>query len=162
MQPLELQCDAAERRFGVVVARFNAAITDRLLHGAIDGLRRHGAADEAIDVIAVPGAFEIPLAALTLARRGRVAGVVCLGAVVRGETPHFDFVAGEAARGVSNAMMETGVPMAFGVLTTDTVEQALARAGGSVGNKGYEAAVTVIEMAALLAHLGTDAAAGGA
>lgn len=153
MQPIEVERDAAGRRFGVVVSRFNAAITDRLLTGAIDALKQHGAPEEAIDVVAVPGAFEIPLAALSLARGGRVAGVICLGAVVRGETPHFEYVAGAAAHGVSRAMMDTGVPMAFGVLTTDTVEQALARAGGAVGNKGFEAALTVLEMAALVARL---------
>jgi 6,7-dimethyl-8-ribityllumazine synthase len=145
--------DAAGRRFGIVVARFNAAVTDRLLAGAIEALKRHGATDEAIEVITVPGAFEIPLAALALARRGEVAGVICLGAVIRGETPHFDYVANAAARGISRAMMETGVPMGFGVLTTDTVDQALARAGGAVGNKGFESAVTVLEMSALLSAL---------
>ncbi len=153
MRSLEVRPDAAGRRFGIVVARFNAAVTDRLLAGAIEALKRHGATEEAIEVITVPGAFEIPLAALTLARRGEVAGVVCLGAVIRGETPHFDYVAAEAARGISRAMMETGVPMGFGVLTTDTVDQALARAGGAVGNKGYESAVTVLEMSALLSAL---------
>jgi 6,7-dimethyl-8-ribityllumazine synthase len=153
MRSLEVRPDAAGRRFGIVVARFNAAVTDRLLAGAIEALKRHGATEEAIEVITVPGAFEIPLAALALARRGEVAGVVCLGAVIRGETPHFDYVAGEAARGISRAMMETGVPMGFGVLTTDTVDQALARAGGAVGNKGYESAVTVLEMSALLSAL---------
>ena len=160
MRSLEVRPDAAGRRFGIVVARFNGAVTDRLLAGAIEALKRHGATEEAIEVITVPGAFEIPLAALALARRGEVAGVVCLGAVIRGETPHFDYVAAEAASGISRAMMETGVPMGFGVLTTDTVDQALARAGGPVGNKGYESAVTVLEMSALLSALGAPPAGG--
>jgi 6,7-dimethyl-8-ribityllumazine synthase len=162
MRSLEVRPDAAGRRFGIVVARFNGAVTDRLLAGAIEALKRHGATEEAIEVITVPGAFEIPLAALALARRGEVAGVVCLGAVIRGETPHFDYVAAEAASGISRAMMETGVPMGFGVLTTDTVDQALARAGGPVGNKGYESAVTVLEMSALLSALRGAPPAGGA
>jgi 6,7-dimethyl-8-ribityllumazine synthase len=162
MRSLEVRPDAAGRRFGIVVARFNGAVTDRLLAGAIEALKRHGATEETIEVVTVPGAFEIPLAALALARRGEVAGVVCLGAVIRGETPHFDYVAAEAASGISRAMMETGVPMGFGVLTTDTVEQALARAGGAVGNKGYESAVTVLEMSALLSALRGAPASGGA
>jgi len=143
----------AGRRFAIVVARFNQVITERLLDGALDGLRRHGVGDEDIEVVWVPGAFEIPVAAHELARRGGVEGIVCLGAVVRGETPHFEYVAAEAAGGIGRAIVATRIPMSFGVLTTDSVEQALARAGGAVGNKGYEAALTVLEMADLLRRI---------
>ncbi len=136
--------------FAIVIARFNQPVTERLLDGALDGLRRHGVRDEDIEVVWVPGAFEIPTAAHALARRGAVDGIVCLGAVIRGETPHFEYVAAEAASGIGRAVLATGVPMSFGVLTTDTIEQALARAGGAVGNKGYEAALTVLEMVDLL------------
>ena len=136
-----------------MVARFNQVITERLLDGALDGLRRHGVGDEDIEVVWVPGAFEIPVAAHELARRGGVEGIVCLGAVVRGETPHFEYVAAEAAGGIGRAIVATRIPMSFGVLTTDSVEQALARAGGAVGNKGYEAALTVLEMADLLRRI---------
>ena len=141
--------DAAGRRFAIVVARFNEAVTERLLMGALDALREHGAAEEDIEIVSVPGAFEVPFAARELAERGGLEGIVCLGAVIRGETPHFEYIAAEAASGVANAAAVTRVAMSFGVLTTDTVEQALARAGGSAGNKGYESALTVIEMAAL-------------
>jgi 6,7-dimethyl-8-ribityllumazine synthase len=140
----------AGSRFAIVVARFNQTVTERLLDGALDGLRRHGVRDEDIEVVWVPGAFEIPVVAHALARRGGVDGIVCLGAVIRGETPHFEYVAAEAAGGIGRAIGATQVPMSFGVLTTDTIEQALARAGGAVGNKGYEAALTVLEMTDLL------------
>ncbi len=142
--------EGAGLSLGVVVARFNEAVTQRLLGGALEALRGHGVQEDDIEVVEVPGAFEIPLAAQALAARGDIDAVVCLGAVIRGQTPHFDYVAGEAASGIARAMLTTGIPMALGVLTTDTVEQALARAGGAVGNKGYEAAVTVLEMAAVL------------
>jgi 6,7-dimethyl-8-ribityllumazine synthase len=137
-------------RIGVALARFNQAVTDRLLAGALEALARHGVADDAVDVATVPGAFELPLCAHRLAATGRYDAIVCLGAVVRGETPHFDFVAREAARGIAEVARGSGVPVAFGVLTTETVEQALARAGGDRGNKGYEAAVSALEMARLL------------
>ena len=137
-------------RIGVVLARFNQAVTDQLLAGTLDALGRHGVADDAIDVAIVPGAFELPLGAQRLAATGRYDALVCLGAVVRGETPHFEYVAGEAARGIGEVARRHDLPVAFGVLTTDTVEQALARAGGERGNKGYEAAVTALEMVALL------------
>jgi 6,7-dimethyl-8-ribityllumazine synthase len=137
-------------RIGVAVARFNQAVTDRLLAGALEALPRHGVADDAIDVATVPGAFELPLCAQRLAATGRYDAIVCLGAVVRGETPHFDYVAAEAARGIGEVARRADVPVAFGVLTTDTVEQALARAGGERGNKGYEAAVTALEMVQVL------------
>lgn len=136
------------------MARFNSAVTEPLLSGALDALRRYGARDEDIDVVAVPGAFELPLCAEILAASGRYDAVVCLGAVVRGETPHFEHIAREAAAGLARVAERHRVPVAFGVLTTDTVEQALARAGGSYGNKGYEAATTAIEMANLVRQLG--------
>ena len=137
-------------RIGVVVARFNQAVTDALLTGAIEALTKHGVAEDAIDVAIVPGAFELPLCAQRLAMTGRYDALVCLGAVVRGQTPHFDFVAGEAARGVGEVALRFDLPVAFGVLTTDDMAQALARAGGDHGNKGYDAAVTALEMVHVL------------
>jgi 6,7-dimethyl-8-ribityllumazine synthase len=137
-------------RIAIAIARFNQAVTDGLLAGALDGLTSHGVLDDAIDVAAVPGAFELPLCAHRLAGTGRYHALVCLGAVVRGETPHFDYVAQVAAHGIADVARRHDLPIAFGVLTTDTIEQALARAGGDRGNKGYEAAVTALEMVALL------------
>jgi 6,7-dimethyl-8-ribityllumazine synthase len=144
---------ARARRFAVVVSRFNEPVTSRLLEGALAAFRRHGVADEDVEVARAPGAFEIPLVAQRLARSGRFDAVVCLGAVIRGETPHFEYVAGECARGVQAVGLGTGVPCIFGVLTTDSVEQALERAGGSHGNKGWDASVAAMEMAALLESL---------
>ena len=141
---------AAGRRFAVVVSRFNQPVTSRLLDGALDAFRRHGVTDEDLEVAWAPGAFEIPLAALRLARSGAFDAVVCLGAVIRGETAHFEYVATECARGVQQAAQETDVPCLFGVLTTDTLEQALDRAGGSHGNKGWDAAMAAMAMANLL------------
>ncbi len=146
-------------RFAIVIARFNETIGRRLLDGALDGLRRHGVADEAIAVAWVPGAFEIPLVARRLAASGRHDAVICLGAVIRGGTPHFDYVAGNAAAGVAAAGRETGVPVIFGVLTTDTIEQAVERAGTKAGNNGFNAAVAAIEMANMLAVIAADAGA---
>ncbi len=140
-------------RFGVVVGRFNEFITGRLLEGAQDALRRHGVAEEDVDVSWVPGSFEIPLVARRLAVSGRYDAVICLGAVIRGATSHFDFVAAEVAKGVATVGLSTGVPTVFGVLTTDTIEQAIERAGTKAGNKGFEAAMTAIEMANLLQAL---------
>src|SRR5205823_12140497 len=137
-------------RIGIALARFNQAITDRLLAGSLEALARHGVADDAIDVATVPGAFELPLCAQRMASTGRYDALVCLGAVVRGETPHFDYVAAAAARGIADVALRQDLPVAFGVLTTDTLEQALARAGGARGNKGYEAALTALEMVYLL------------
>jgi 6,7-dimethyl-8-ribityllumazine synthase len=137
--------DARGLTFAIVVARFNGAITGKLLEGAREALQKAGAAGH--QVFHVPGAFELPLAAMKLARRGGYDAIIALGAVVRGETPHFDYVAGEAARGLQRVALDTGVPVAFGVLTTDTWEQAEARAGGAAGNKGFDAAMTAIEMA---------------
>jgi 6,7-dimethyl-8-ribityllumazine synthase len=137
-------------RFGVVVSRFNELITSKLLGGAMDALLRHGVDEGLVDVAWVPGAFEIPLVAQRLARTGRYDAVLCLGAVIRGSTPHFDYVAAEVSKGVAHVSLETGVPCVFGVLTTDTIEQAIERAGTKAGNKGFDAAVTGIEMANLL------------
>ncbi len=135
-----------ELRIGVVVARFNQAVTDALLAGALDALQRHGVADDAVDVAVVPGAFELPLCAQRMAATGRYDALVCLGAVVRGQTPHFDFVANEAARGIAQVARRFDLPVSFGVLPTDDMVQALDRAGGEHGNKGYDAVVTALEM----------------
>ncbi len=140
-------------RFGIVVSRFNEFITQRLLEGALDGLRRHGVEDEAVDVAWVPGSFEIPLVARRLAQSGQYDAVICLGAVIRGATAHFDYVAGGAANGIASVALETGVPVIFGVITTDTIEQAIERAGTKAGNKGYDAALSAIEMANLMRTL---------
>jgi 6,7-dimethyl-8-ribityllumazine synthase len=150
--PRHLQADpnGDGLRIGIALARFNRAVTDRLLAGALEALVAHGVADDAIDVASVPGAFELPLCAQRLAMTGRYDALVCLGAVVRGETPHFEFVAGEAAAGISAVARRHDLPVAFGVLTADTMAQALARAGGDAGNKGYEAAVTALEMVQVL------------
>jgi 6,7-dimethyl-8-ribityllumazine synthase len=139
--------------FGIVVSRTNEFITARLLEGALDGLRRHGAEDDQIHVVRVPGSFEIPLAAKRLATTGHYNAILCLGTVIRGATPHFGFIAGEVSKGIAAAALETGVPMAFGVLTTDSIEQAVERAGGKSGNKGFDAACSAIEMANLFREL---------
>lgn len=150
-----LQGDFAgkSRKFGIVISRFNEFISGKLLEGALDGLKRHGVADEDITVAWTPGAFEIPLIARKLAESKKFDAVIALGCVIRGATPHFDYVAGEAAKGVGQASMQTGVPIIFGVLTTDTIEQAIERAGTKSGNKGFDAAVAAIEMANLLRKL---------
>jgi 6,7-dimethyl-8-ribityllumazine synthase len=140
-------------RFALVAARFNAAVVDGLVAGALDGLRRHGVADDAIDLVHVPGSFEVPLVAQKLAAGGKYAAVICLGAVIRGDTGHYDHVAGEAAGGVARAALTTGVPVIFGILTCDTLEQAVNRAGAKSGNKGFDAALTAIEMVNLLRQL---------
>jgi 6,7-dimethyl-8-ribityllumazine synthase len=140
-------------RFALVAARFNSAIVEPLVAGALDGLKRHGVADESIDLVRVPGSFEVPLVAQRLAGSGKYAAVICLGAVIRGETGHYDLVAGEAAGGVARAALSTGVPVIFGVLTCDTLEQAINRAGAKSGNKGFDAALAAIEMVNLLKQL---------
>jgi 6,7-dimethyl-8-ribityllumazine synthase len=136
-------------KFGIVVSRFNEFITNKLLSGALDALKRHGVVESDVDVAWVPGAFEIPFAARQMAISGRYDAVITLGAVIRGATPHFDYVAGEVAKGVANLSLTTDTPTIFGVLTTDTIEQAIERAGTKAGNKGWEAAVSAIEMANL-------------
>jgi 6,7-dimethyl-8-ribityllumazine synthase len=145
--------EAAGLRFAVVVSRFNDFITRRLLEGAKDAINRHGGDAAACDYAWVPGAFELPLVAKRLAESGRYDAVICLGAVIRGGTAHFDYVAGEAAKGIGLANLQTGVPVVFGVLTTDTLEQAIERAGVKLSNRGAEAAMTAIEMANLLKQL---------
>jgi 6,7-dimethyl-8-ribityllumazine synthase len=136
---------SAAPRIAIIVSRFNRAVTDNLLQGAREAAKEAGVTIAAADVYPVPGAFELPLVAQAVARSGHYAGIVCLGAVIRGETPHFDYVCAEAAAGIQRVALESGLPVAFGVLTTDTVDQAMARAGGDVGNKGREAFVTVLE-----------------
>ena len=145
--------DGRRLRVGVVVARFNEAVSERLLAGALDGLKRHGVAEEDISVAWVPGAFEVPLVAERLASSGEFDALVCVGAVIRGETAHFDYVAGESAAGISAASRKTGIPIANGILTTEDADQAIQRAGGKAGNKGFEAALAGLEMANLLASL---------
>ncbi len=146
----DAKLDATGLRVGIVVSRFNGFIAERLLEGALDALVRHGAADSDITVVRVPGAFEIPLVAQKLAAGGTYDAVICLGAVIRGATPHFDYVAAEVSKGVAQVSLKTGVPVAFGVLTTDSIEQAVERAGTKAGNKGFDAAMTAIETANLL------------
>src|ERR1700684_1970137 len=150
---IEGQLSATGLRFAIVVSRFNSFITERLLAGATDALRRTGAADDMVDVVKVPGSWEVPLVAGDLARQHRYDAVICLACVIRGETPHFDYVAAEAAKGVAHVSAETGVPVAFGVLTTNTLEQAIDRAGAKSGNKGFDAAMAGIEMANLMRQL---------
>ena len=149
----EGQLSATGLRFAIVVSRFNSFITERLLAGALDALRRSGAAEDMLDIVKVPGSWEVPLVAGELARQHRYDAVICLSAVIRGETPHFDYVAAEVAKGVAHVSAETGVPVAFGVLTTNTLEQAIDRAGTKGGNKGFDAATPAIEMANLLRAL---------
>ena len=146
-------------KIAVVVARFNEIVTGHLLSGALDALRRHGVADDDVTVAWVPGSFEIPLAAKKLAETGEYGAVICLGAVIRGETDHYDHVAGSVTSGIAQVNLQTGVPTIYGVLTTDTVEQALNRSGLKAGNNGHHAAVAAIEMASLLRRIGEDAAA---
>ena len=145
--------DATGMRFAIVVARFNDFVAQRLLEGSVDALVRHGASADDLTVIWVPGSFEIPLAAQEVAEQGRVDAIVCLGVVIRGETPHFDFVAGEASRGVGGIGLRARIPTAFGIVTTETLEQAIDRAGGKHGNKGADAALAAVEMVSLLRTL---------
>jgi 6,7-dimethyl-8-ribityllumazine synthase len=144
---------AQDLRFGIIVSRFNDFICDRLLGGALDALKRSGAEEKNIDVFKVPGAFEIPLIAKKVAGTGRFDAVICLGAVIRGSTPHFDYVANEVSKGVASVSLDATIPISFGVLTTDTLEQAIERAGSKAGNKGWDAAMAAIEMANLMKQL---------
>ena len=136
-------------KFGIIVSRFNSFITTKLLDGALDAIKRHGGDLEQVDVVWVPGAFETPGIAKQLAESGRYDAIICIGAVIRGATPHFDYVAAESAKGIANVSLSTGVPIIYGIITTDTIEQAIERAGTKSGNKGAEAAVTAIEIANL-------------
>lgn len=141
------------RKLGIVVARFNSFISEKLLEGAIDSLVRSGVNESDIDVARVPGAFEIPLIVQRMAKSGKYDAVICLGVVIRGATPHFDYVAGEVAKGSAQVMLDTGVPVLFGVLTTETIEQAIERAGSKAGNKGSDVAVAALEMINLISNL---------
>ena len=150
---LEGQLSAEGFKFGIIVSRFNDFISSRLVEGAMDALVRHGATEEQVSVIKVPGAFEIPLTAKKLAESGRYDALICLGAVIRGSTPHFDYVAAEVSKGIASVSLESRIPVTFGVLTTDNLEQAIERAGSKSGNKGYDVAMAAIEMVNLFKEL---------
>jgi 6,7-dimethyl-8-ribityllumazine synthase len=158
---IEGTLSAMDRRFGIVVSRFNAFITERLLVSAIDGLMRSGAKKEDIDLVRVPGAFEIPLAARKLAEAKKYDAIICIGCLLRGDTAHYDVIVNEVTRGIGQSAQETGIPHAFGVLTCDTLEQAIDRAGLKMGNKGFEAALAAIEMASLAEAVGRQSSAVG-
>lgn len=147
---LEGIISAEGRKLGIVVSRFNEQITERLLQGSLTAIRQCGGDLEKVEIVKVPGAFEIPLAAKYLAKSGRVEGIICLGAIIRGETAHFDYVASAAAGGVSQVMLETGIPISFGVLTTESIDQAVVRSGAKGGNKGWEAAVALFELISVI------------
>jgi 6,7-dimethyl-8-ribityllumazine synthase len=152
MRTIEGKLDAKGLRFGIVISRFNEFISGKLLSGCLDGLSRHGADEEHIDVVWAPGAFELPLLAkkLATAKENRYDAIICLGTVIRGATPHFDFVASEVSKGIANVGLETGKPVIYGILTTDSIEQAIERAGTKNGNRGFDAALSAIEMANLM------------
>jgi 6,7-dimethyl-8-ribityllumazine synthase len=153
MKTFEGKLIAEGLRFGIIVGRFNEFIGGKLLSGALDAISRHGGSDDDVDLVWVPGAFEIPVVAKKMAKSGKYDAIICLGAVIRGATPHFDMVAGEVTKGIALVGLETGLPVVFGVLTTDSIEQAIERAGTKGGNKGFDAAVTAIEMANLLKQI---------
>lgn len=153
MKTIEGKLVARDYRFAIIVSRFNEFISGHLLSGALDCLKRHEAEDEAVDIIWVPGSFEIPLIAMKAAQSKRYDAVICLGAVIRGSTPHFDYVAAEVSKGIAGVGLETGIPVIFGVITSDTLEQAIERAGSKAGNKGWQAAASAIEMADLAGKL---------
>ncbi len=153
---IEGKLDATGLKFAVVVSRYQSFITERLLEGVVDGLKRHGAADDDITVVYVPGAFEVPLACLKMAQSGQYHAVIATGAVLRGATAHFDLVAGECAKGIAQAGMQTGVPVIFGVVSAETIEQAIERAGTTRGNRGFEAALTAIEQVNVLKSMPSD------
>ena len=147
---IEAKLQAEGKKFALVVSRFNDFITDKLLGGAVDGLLRSGARDKDVEIVKVPGAFEIPLMAKKMAATGRYNAVICLGAVIRGTTPHFEYVSAEVSKGVAQIGLESEIPVIFGIVTTDTIEQAIERAGTKAGNKGWDAAITAVEMANLI------------
>jgi len=153
-QIIEAGLLAGGKKFGIIAARFNDFITERLVNGAVDALRRSGAADEDITLVKVPGAFEIPLIAKKMAGMGKFDAIICLGAVIRGATSHYDYVCAEVSKGVATVSLDANVPVIFGVLTTDTIEQAVERAGTKAGNKGFDCAIAAIEMANLMADMG--------
>ncbi len=153
MKIIEGKLEAKGLKFCIVISRFNDFITSKLLDGAKDALLRHGANEDEIDVIRVPGSFEIPMVARKIALKGTYNAIICLGTVIRGATPHFEYIASEVSKGIASASMETGLPIAFGIITSDTIEQAIERSGTKSGNKGWDAAITAIEMAQLLKKL---------
>jgi 6,7-dimethyl-8-ribityllumazine synthase len=150
---IEGHLDGKGKRFGIIVSRFNNFVSERLLEGALDALSRHGTAEKDIDVVRVPGSFEIPLFAKKLVESGKYDAVICLGALIRGATPHFDYISAEVTKGIAQVGLESGVPVVYGVITTDTIEQAIERAGTKVGNKGFDAALAALEEADLVARL---------
>ena len=150
---IEGKLDASGFRFGIVVSRFNSFISERLVEGALDALVRHGADADHVQLVRVPGAYEIPMTAKKMAATGRYDAIICLGAVIRGATPHFDYVSAEVSKGIAAVSLDSGIPVAFGVLTTDNLEQAIERAGSKAGNKGFDAAVSAIEMVNLFKAL---------
>ena len=153
MKTFEGKLVAKEMKVGIVAARFNEFITGKLLSGAMDGLLRHGVSEDNVSLAWCPGAFEIPLVAAKMANSGKYDAVICLGAVIRGSTSHYDYVCAEVSKGIATVSLQSGVPVLFGVLTTDTIEQAIERAGTKAGNKGFDAAVTAVEMANLLRQI---------
>ena len=154
LKSLEGKLMAKGLKFGIVLSRFNNFISDRLLEGALDALRRNGAEEEDCCVVKVPGAFEIPLAAKKMVKSGRYDAIICLGSVIRGATPHFAYIAAEVTKGIASLSLEGEIPVSFGVLVTDTIEQAIERAGTKMGNKGFDAAITAVEMANLMKEIG--------
>ena len=157
LKTFEGNLDAKGLRFAIIAGRFNSFITERLVGGAMDALRRSGASEDDIELVRVPGSWEMPLAVAAVLGQKRHDAVICLGAVIRGETPHFDYIAGETAKGIAQASLKAGVPVSFGVLTTNTLEQAIDRAGAKGGNKGFDAAMSAVEMANLLRGLRSQA-----
>jgi 6,7-dimethyl-8-ribityllumazine synthase len=153
MKTFEGKLDGTKLRFGIIVGRFNEFISSKLLGGAMDALKRHGVDESGIDVAWSPGAFEMPLIAMKMAKSENYDAVICLGAVIRGATPHFDYVSNEVSKGIANVMLQTGVPVTFGVLTTENIEQAIERSGTKSGNKGFDAAMAAIEMANLMKEI---------
>ena len=153
MKTIEGKLDAKDLKFGIIVGRFNEFISSKLLSGTLDALKRHGAEEKNIEIAWSPGSFEIPLIAKKMAKSKKYNAVICLGAVIRGATPHFDYVASEVSKGIANSMLETEIPIIYGILTTDSIEQAIERAGTKSGNKGFDAAMAAIEMANLMQHL---------
>jgi 6,7-dimethyl-8-ribityllumazine synthase len=152
MKTIEGKLVAKDGKFGIIVGRFNEFIGGKLLDGALDGLKRHGVSEENIEIVWVPGAYEIPLVSKKMAKTKNYDAILCLGAVIRGETPHFDYVSSEVSKGIANVSIDTEVPIIFGVLTTDTIQQAIERAGTKAGNKGFDAALSAIEMTNLLSQ----------
>lgn len=155
MKTIEGQLSATGKKFGIVVGRFNSFVSKQLLEGALDCLMRHGAAEKDVEIVWVPGSFEIPMAAQRLAQSKNYAAIICLGVLIRGQTPHFDYIAAEATKGIAQAALSTGVPASYGIVTADTLEQAIERAGTKAGNKGWDAALSAIEMADLFTKLKT-------